>query len=135
MICMFCSDHTDQTDHLSRRCGPLPRLVTLYKHPSWSAYVLVTLPSWFAYVLVIYCSICCFRISSFVDVKIIEFFFKINFNKSACFSICIFIFNFLFNIFDEFSIKKFSIESIFNSNQCFISFYDLIQISLFSMLI
>ena len=50
--------------------------------------------------------------------KIIEFFVsKIDFNKSACFSIYIFIFNFLSNLFDKFSIERFSIRSIFKSNQ------------------
>ena len=68
--------------------------------------------------------------------KIIEFFIlKIDFTKSACFSTCIFIFSFLSNLFDEFSIERFPIWPIFNSGQCFISFYDLVQILLFSMFI
>ena len=49
------------------------------------------------------------------------------------------------NLFDEFSIDeflidkflidKFSTRSIFNFDQCFLSFHDLVQISLFSILI
>ena len=44
-----------------------------------------------------------------------------------------FFFNFLFNLFDEFSIEEFSVWSIFNSSQWFISFHHLIQISIFSI--
>ena len=42
---------------------------------------------------------------------------------------------FFFVLFDKFSIDKFFIWSIFNSNQCFVSFHDFIQISLFSMFV